>query len=299
MFDEAYYLARYPDVAAAVAAGHFTSGKHHYDLHGRAEGREPHAPVAAPTPPGKFFLGPNPVTDSSTVFAVRSDHTADASLDQSYHQATFTFTSTGRGVTPGNNVSRSFWGGVTSIFKKGGSGSAHGFTCSVWLEGTTAYAEAGGFQGQVENRSGPGHLLSMFEGIVRDNGHSSNMSGLVVRMQKDSPTSAAPSQGVLVTGEGSGVCDAVLTLPARNATFRNRFRAGVDLSNAQLTSNYAYILPMNAAVGWRDPVAGLVPGLRVDEKQDLWMFISGAPRKVEVGPADSAGPGYRVLRVPN
>lgn len=38
-FDEAAYLADNPDVAAGVMAGRFTSGFHHFVLHGRAEGR--------------------------------------------------------------------------------------------------------------------------------------------------------------------------------------------------------------------------------------------------------------------
>ncbi len=38
-FDEAAYLAANPDVAAAVAAGHLSSGKQHYDLYGKREGR--------------------------------------------------------------------------------------------------------------------------------------------------------------------------------------------------------------------------------------------------------------------
>lgn len=38
-FDEAAYLEANPDVAAAVAAGHFASGYEHYEAAGRAEGR--------------------------------------------------------------------------------------------------------------------------------------------------------------------------------------------------------------------------------------------------------------------
>lgn len=38
-FDERAYLDANPDVAAAVAAGHFASGAQHYDMWGRAEGR--------------------------------------------------------------------------------------------------------------------------------------------------------------------------------------------------------------------------------------------------------------------
>jgi hypothetical protein len=40
LFDEARYLATYPDIRQAVEGGHFPSGRHHYDAFGRAEGRE-------------------------------------------------------------------------------------------------------------------------------------------------------------------------------------------------------------------------------------------------------------------
>ena len=39
VFDEAFYLARYPDVARAVTNGDVLSGKHHYIIYGMAEGR--------------------------------------------------------------------------------------------------------------------------------------------------------------------------------------------------------------------------------------------------------------------
>ena len=47
-FDEDWYLERYPDVRAAVRAELLPSGREHYRLHGRAEGRQP-APVLALT----------------------------------------------------------------------------------------------------------------------------------------------------------------------------------------------------------------------------------------------------------
>lgn len=43
-FDEAGYLAANPDVAAAVAAGHFRSGRAHFDRHGHGEGRRQRLP---------------------------------------------------------------------------------------------------------------------------------------------------------------------------------------------------------------------------------------------------------------
>lgn len=39
VFDESFYLANNPDVAAAVAAGTFSSGLDHYIQFGEAEGR--------------------------------------------------------------------------------------------------------------------------------------------------------------------------------------------------------------------------------------------------------------------
>lgn len=38
-FDESFYLARYPDVATAVARGEFADAWQHYERHGRDEGR--------------------------------------------------------------------------------------------------------------------------------------------------------------------------------------------------------------------------------------------------------------------
>lgn len=42
-FDEAWYLAAYPDVAEAIRQGNRASGWDHYVLHGKAEGRRPRA----------------------------------------------------------------------------------------------------------------------------------------------------------------------------------------------------------------------------------------------------------------
>ncbi len=41
LYDEAWYLARYPDVADAVTAGTYASGRDHWLSHGEAEGRSP------------------------------------------------------------------------------------------------------------------------------------------------------------------------------------------------------------------------------------------------------------------
>ena len=48
-FDEAAYLATYPDVAAAVSAGAFQSGWQHFESCGRAEGRQ-RAPLSPAAP---------------------------------------------------------------------------------------------------------------------------------------------------------------------------------------------------------------------------------------------------------
>jgi chromosome segregation ATPase len=43
-FDEEWYLRTYPDVRAAVEQGVTLSGRQHYELHGRNEGRQPLPP---------------------------------------------------------------------------------------------------------------------------------------------------------------------------------------------------------------------------------------------------------------
>lgn len=47
-FDEAWYLASYPDVAEAVAQGDFASGRAHYLGYGRREGRSPRGAAVPP-----------------------------------------------------------------------------------------------------------------------------------------------------------------------------------------------------------------------------------------------------------
>ena len=41
MFDEDYYLKRYPELSQAIKDGHIDSGSHHYRLHGFRERRIP------------------------------------------------------------------------------------------------------------------------------------------------------------------------------------------------------------------------------------------------------------------
>lgn len=47
VFDEAQYLANYPDIAAAVRAGTVSSGLDHYNISGKAEGRNWNRPAGA------------------------------------------------------------------------------------------------------------------------------------------------------------------------------------------------------------------------------------------------------------
>jgi len=47
--DEEYYCAMQPDVAAAIAAGHFRSAQQHFEAHGSAEGRAPYKGWSMPS----------------------------------------------------------------------------------------------------------------------------------------------------------------------------------------------------------------------------------------------------------
>lgn len=56
MFDESYYLATYPDVAAAVASGAFANGYEHYVRFGATEGRRPAPDLIASRTTDTVFL---------------------------------------------------------------------------------------------------------------------------------------------------------------------------------------------------------------------------------------------------
>jgi Ca2+-binding RTX toxin-like protein len=62
-FNEDFYLAANPDVAAAVSAGLLSSGQQHYELYGRAEGRMASAPMFTADEIGfdeNLYLSTNP-----------------------------------------------------------------------------------------------------------------------------------------------------------------------------------------------------------------------------------------------
>lgn len=69
-FDEAYYLESNPDVAAAVRAGHFTSGGQHYMRHGMAEGRPYAAPAVIPHTQGPMGWRVDDVVPAGTLGTV-------------------------------------------------------------------------------------------------------------------------------------------------------------------------------------------------------------------------------------
>lgn len=70
-FDEAAYLAAHPDVRAAVEAKQFKSGRQHFEIHGRKEGRSRPRPEALDTPRAAKMerLRPYLRTDMTCVWA--------------------------------------------------------------------------------------------------------------------------------------------------------------------------------------------------------------------------------------
>jgi hypothetical protein len=70
-FNEELYLLANPDVAQAVARGQFSSGRQHYNRHGRHEGR-PLAPVDAPAPAPTPEPAPAPRSRAAPVPRPRS-----------------------------------------------------------------------------------------------------------------------------------------------------------------------------------------------------------------------------------
>ncbi len=63
-FDETAYLHANPDVRLAVGPNGFRSGRHHWDAHGRAEGR-PLATLHPPLSRREKLLGAGGITPST------------------------------------------------------------------------------------------------------------------------------------------------------------------------------------------------------------------------------------------
>ena len=76
-FDEDWYLARYPDVAAAVASGTLPSGLAHYVTLGKNEGRHPH-PAASPHFDARWYAGSYPLA------VAEAGSSEPAALEQHY-----------------------------------------------------------------------------------------------------------------------------------------------------------------------------------------------------------------------
>jgi hypothetical protein len=93
-FDEANYLARYPDVAAAVAAGQFASGWAHFSTTGCYEGRDPYNWTPTGVQVQTCYVGPYTIAlrfqfetaDTYEIEVVRTDKIEDGT-DTSIIQA--------------------------------------------------------------------------------------------------------------------------------------------------------------------------------------------------------------------
>ncbi len=70
-FDEAWYLAAYPDVAAAVTRGEYRDGLTHFLRYGQAEGRSPAAPPPVAEPRPASVSQPSPEAQPETQSKVR------------------------------------------------------------------------------------------------------------------------------------------------------------------------------------------------------------------------------------
>jgi len=110
-FEESFYLARYPDVAAAVANGEFSSGLQHFEMFGQAEGRFPTAAAAAAAGESPLFInqldfenfsdGDRPGTVTGSGFAINFSENAQVLVSSDEEGRKGNFRS---GEVIGNNV---------------------------------------------------------------------------------------------------------------------------------------------------------------------------------------------------
>ncbi len=105
-FDSDWYVKRYPDVATAINAGKFDSALNHYERHGRAENRLPHAPPgqSGELPPQRrsYQTFPGEAGDSSSEKKFKSlqcpDFTGKSVLDVGCNEGYFCFKAAEQGA---------------------------------------------------------------------------------------------------------------------------------------------------------------------------------------------------------
>jgi hypothetical protein len=161
-------------------------------------------------------------------------------------------------VSLGPAASYSVWAGLWSVMHKHGDASGHCFTGTGELHdvGAGGYNELGGFQGEFTNMSSTLGNMSGVEIILKDSpdggttSFDTQMSGITSRLAKyNSGRTNKWTASFLASSEGTVGPDAILYV---NDVGTQPWVAGIDLTNATLSSGIALKLANNQNLSWHD-----------------------------------------------
>lgn len=269
-------------------------------------------------------------------FVQQHRDTAAGSTNELIPGAVFQFRSSGDGsVNAGTELSQTIWQGAYGYMEKSGDGSGHSFTGAAELGafGAGGYNEIGVFVGSCVNKGSNKGTATVFEGLVSDSPDSgttsfdTRMYAVAGRIAKYNATSRRADTYV-ASSEGNKALDSVLWA---NPGGFNQWKRGIDFSTTTFTEGRAMVNPNNTSLAWKTSGGATVPVLLLsaadttylpmatgsakvsistsgfasrlevdnDATNAVLIWVNGAIKRVEVGAADSAGTGYRALRVAN
>ena len=232
--------------------------------------------------------------------------------------AVFDFEVSGGGYvdTSVYDFSGSIHWGVQSSTRKYDNGSAQCFTAVGGLHEIApgGYNEVGLFQGEAANLGSAYGTMSGVEVRLKDTdkdgygnktvSFDTKMNSVIGRIMREH-NGERDVNCFVASSEGTVPVDTMLTAYTSPETGGGLgggvFKEGVDISNANLTTGGAVIIHEGDQIKGSDDNGTRYSVMRMgtDKSNPCEVWVNNSWKKVEVGPVDSGGSGYRALRVLN
>lgn len=227
------------------------------------------------------------------------------------------------------NSSQTVWHCNRSSVVKHGDGSAALYGGNGTLQAGT-YNELGGLSLLLTNAGSSNGIVTGAEILVRDG--VSDTDHRDTQLHVMTPRIARFADGsksvvfIYPSAEGDYPADAIMKL---NPNGLAKAKVGIDLRAWQFTDGATLISPLDAALAWINTAGTRINAIRMDTLNNLVLKPGGANadiilqdgnsatrlrvdssgiyldadgtgiKKLSIGPADSAGTGYRMLRLAN
>lgn len=273
---------------------------------------------------------------SRAVGAIQHRDSANAAANEIIPGVVDQFIYSGNGVVnPVTELSESIWQGRFAFTRKTGDGSAHCFTGigELGVYGPGMYNELGLFQAEGTNTGSQKGTMSGGEILLKDSPdggtstYSTKMQGWVSRIAKYNPT-IRKSHSFFASSEGSLPIDAIL---GGNPGGLASWLRGFDFQGLKFTTGQFGLAPNNTFLGWLTLAGAAKSVLGVNNTDNVFLaataagksvnitdatfatklliddnatdavalVVMGVLRRISAGAIDSAGAGFRALRVQN